>query len=308
MQNKYSSFCYNQETFYSAECFSKPEHSTRILMIGDVVGRCGRRAVKTLLPKLKQHFKIDFVTLNAENMAGGFGITEKTYVEMNAFGIDAFTMGNHWQDKPDVHKLWQKYPNIVLPQNLPGVEGVEKIPSFLCASSNKTIHVLNLMGTFAMKVQYKPPFEILQAQQERLMQAKQNGDIIIADIHAEGCAEKQSIGWFSDGLCAAIIGTHTHVPTSDERILTKGTAFLTDVGMTGAYESVTGMLKERIIERMCYPDKKRAFEVSESEPWFCGFMIDVSAKTSLATSCFRLQCRMNDARTSENWFISWVSN
>ncbi len=276
-------------------------------MIGDVIGRCGRRVVKTLLPKLKQHLNIDFVTLNAENMAGGFGITEKTYLEMNAYGIDAFTLGNHWKDKADIHTIWKKYTNIVLPQNLIGVEGVENIPTFQCKTKEKKIHVLNLMGTFAMKAEYKKPAEILVAEKKRLSECRKNGDIIIADVHAEGNAEKQSIAWLYDGIFAAVIGTHTHTPTSDERILTQGTALLTDVGMTGGYASVTGMSKERILDRMCNETKKRAFEVSDKEPWFSGFMIEVDLTTSLAKTCWRLQCRMPDADKTENWFVSQVS-
>jgi len=321
LPNKYFSAAYNESNFYTANCFSENRNSSdstteapqnptdklRILMIGDVVGRCGRRVLKTVIPNLKKNFNIDFITVNAENIAGGFGITEKTYLEMNALGIDAFTMGNHWQDKPDIHRIWKKYPNIVLPQNLIDVPDVEKVPSFFCTSKNKTIHIINLMGTFAMKAEYKRPFEFLMREKENFTALKANGDIIIADIHAEGNSEKQSIAWFYDGICAALIGTHTHTSTSDERILTNGTAFITDVGMTGAYNSVTGMNKERILQRMCFPDQKKAFEVSEKEPWFCGFLVDIDLNTSLATSCARLQCRMDDNRGSQAWIVSKIS-
>lgn len=313
LQNKYFSECFEQHQFYASQGFIKylqPEKETdgspiRILMIGDVVGRCGRKVLKKLIPKLKDTFQIDFITLNAENIAGGFGITEKTYLEMNTIGIDVFTMGNHWQDKQDIHVLLKKYKNVILPQNLLNIPDIDQIPKFHCISKNKTIHVINLMGQFAMKAQYANPIQFLQSKKDGLINCiKEKGDIIIADIHAEGNAEKQGLAWFYDGICAAIIGTHTHTSTSDERILTNGTAFLTDVGMTGAYESVTGMKKERVLQRMCFPEQKCAFEVSEKEPWFCGFLIDVNPKTSLATKCARIQCRMDDTMESESWFVS----
>lgn len=306
LQNKYFSVCYTQNNFYhESPLMHASENSLRILMVGDVVGKCGRQALKNLLPKLKKSFGIDFITINAENMAGGFGITEKTYLEMNAYGIDVFTMGNHWKDKPEIHTLREKYKNIVLPQNLLEVPSVENIPSFFCESKNKTIHVLNLMGTFAMKAQYGSPYKFLQDNKEILTKKiKENGDIVIADIHAEGCSEKQAMAWFYDGICAAMIGTHTHTPTSDERLLTNGTAFITDVGMTGSYESVTGMNKERVIQRNILPEQKCALEVADKEPWFCGFLIDVDLNTSLAKSCTRLQCRFQENFSEENWFVS----
>lgn len=288
-------------------CETMTSTPIRILMIGDVVGRCGRKVLKKVIPQLKNTFQIDFITINAENIAGGFGITEKTYLEMNAIGVDAFTMGNHWQDKQDIHILLKKYQNVVLPQNLLNIPNIN-IPKFYCASKNKTIHIINLMGQFAMKAQYANPIQFLQSQRDYLTNCiKENGDIVIADIHAEGNSEKQGLAWFYDGICASMIGTHTHTSTSDERILPNGTAFLTDVGMTGAYASVTGMKKERVLQRMLFPEQKCALEVSEKEPWFCGFLIDVNPTTSLAQRCTRIQCRFDDHMDSESWFVSGVN-
>lgn len=313
LQNKYFSHYFHQENFYATDGFNEilktdsrhQKSPIRILMIGDIVGRCGRKVLKKLIPKLKNTFKIDFIAANAENIAGGFGITEKTYLEMNAIGIDALTMGNHWQDKQDIHTLLKKYKNIVLPQNLIDIPNIDNIPQFRCESKNKTIHIINLMGQFAMKAKYSSPMQFLQSKKDYLTDCiKQQGDIVIADIHAEGNSEKQGLAWFYDGICAAMIGTHTHTSTSDERILTNGTAFLTDVGMTGAYESVTGMKKERVLHRMCFPEQKCALEVSEKEPWFCGFLVDVDPTTSLAQRCARLQCRFDDGMDSESWFVS----
>lgn len=275
-------------------------------MIGDVVGRPGRQILRKILPNFKASAHLDFITVNGENLAGGFGMTEKIYHELSELGIDAFTMGNHWKDKQDIHILRRKYHNIILPHNLNGVSDVEKSPSFYLPDRRININIINLMGNYAMKEVYKNPFDFLLREKENFLEKRNSGShIMIADIHAEASSEKQAIAWLYDGILSALIGTHTHTPTSDERITDKGTAFLSDVGMTGAYNSVIGMDKETIIKKLSCPGTKMAHEVAQGDVWFCAFLVEVSPKTNLAESCYRLQCRTS-AHGQESWLVSKV--
>ena len=275
-------------------------------MVGDIVGRPGRQVVKKILPSLRQSAQIDFITVNGENLAGGFGITEKIYDELLECGVDAFTMGNHWKDKPDIHLLRRKYKNIILPHNLTSVSDVNKAPAFYLPKHHVNINIINLMGNFAMKDSYKNPFDFLVHEKENFIEKQKSGShIMIADIHAEASSEKQAIAWYYDGILAGLIGTHTHTPTSDERITNKGTAFLTDVGMTGAYDSVIGMEKDPIIRRLSNPGLKAPHEVASGDVWFCAFLIEVNPKTNLAQTCYRIQCRTFPT-SQECWLISRV--
>ncbi|APJ05058.1 hypothetical protein AXG55_02970 [Silvanigrella aquatica] len=273
-------------------------------MLGDVLGRAGRKIAKKIIPQFKQSLDIDFVTINGENLAGGFGITSKIYDEMKLSGVDAFTMGNHWRDKSDVHLIRQQHKDLVLPQNLNGISGVEYAPEFHLPHRNKTINIINLMGNFAMKEEYKNPFEFLQKEKEHFIsKVKSGSNIVIADIHAEASSEKQAMAWYYDGILAALIGTHTHTPTSDERLTENGTAFLTDVGMTGPYDSVIGMNKTRVLTKFINPSVKLPHEVAENDLWLCGFLVEVSPQTNLSLACHRIQCRGVD---EENWLISSI--
>lgn len=310
MQNKNSrhiACSYSDEEFsvFLQETFQSYEQSIKILMVGDVVGRGGRKILKKNLSKLKSYLHLDLVTINGENLAGGFGITEKIYHEMMANGVDVITMGNHWKDKSDIHRIRQMHQNVVLPQNLRGVSNIEKAPQFFLPNRNKTVNVINLMGVYAMKEEYDNPFQFLIREKENYLDKIQSGShIIIADIHAEASSEKQAIAWFYDGILTALIGTHTHTPTCDERVTSKGTAFLTDVGMTGPYASVIGMNADRVIQRLTSQGtKKVSYEVAEHDLWFCGFLIEVDPQTCLASSCTRIQCR---GLEQERWLVSYI--
>ena len=304
-------FTYTENNFYT-NFPSLLGESIKILMIGDVVGRPGRQILKKVLPQLKSVAQIDFVTVNGENLAGGFGITEKIYDELVEVGVDVFTMGNHWKDKQDIHLLRRKYKNIVLPHNLMGVSDVDKAPAYYLEKRHVNINVINLMGNFAMKENYKLPFEFLIHEKENFIEKQKSGShIMIADIHAEANSEKQAIAWLYDGIVAAQIGTHTHTPTSDERITDKGTAFITDVGMTGSYNSVIGMDKDLIIKKLSTPGTKAPHEVASGDVWFCAFLVEVNPKTNLAQCCYRLQCRTSNSTASstqlnECWLVSKV--
>jgi metallophosphoesterase (TIGR00282 family) len=302
--------CKSKDAFFEAlPSALLPESSegiVRILLMGDVIGRPGRKIVKSVLPQLKHRAKINFATVNGENLAGGFGITQKIFNELttSAAGVDVITMGNHWCDKPEVHAIRKSSNRMVLPQNLKNLEGVELIPEFEIPGSRRSLCVINLMGLFAMKHEYNDPFEFLEKVRP-VLQAKVSGgqSIVVIDVHAEASSEKQAIAWFMDGVAAGLIGTHTHTPTSDERITRKGTAFLTDVGMTGPYESVIGMTLAGSMPRYFTPKQKKPQEVSEKDLWLCGFLLEVSESTGLTLAAHRLQYRED----SEEWTLRTVN-
>jgi 2',3'-cyclic-nucleotide 2'-phosphodiesterase len=281
---------------------ANPGQSQCVLMVGDVIGKPGRKVFKKALEQLRAVVSIPFVTLNGENLAGGFGITTKIFEELTQPGLaDCVTMGNHWADKPDVHTIRKSGSKLVLPQNLPDLEGVEQIPVFEVPGFPRKIAVVNLMGNFAMKHSYGDPFVFIEKRVAQFKEWVRSGDYcLFVDVHAEASSEKQAIAWYLDGIATGLIGTHTHTPTSDERITSRGTAFLTDVGMTGPYRSVIGMDLDRSMKRYFGQKEKKAQEVAAEDVWFCGFLIEVCSATGRAVACHRLQFR----ESPEEWRIS----
>jgi metallophosphoesterase (TIGR00282 family) len=277
----------------------------RILMVGDVVGRPGRKVLKSVLHRFRETIFPDLVTMNAENSAGGFGITSKIHDEMLEAGVDVFTMGNHWKDKADVHTLRRNSRALVLPQNLKDLVNIQLIPEFPIRRSTRVARVVNLMGLFAMKDDYDNPFLFLNGVVPMLAGELSSGrSIVLVDFHGEASSEKQAVVWKLNGLCAAFVGTHTHTPTSDERVTSEGTAFITDVGMTGPYSSIIGMETERTLKRYFSPEeKKKPHEVADDHPWFCGFLVQVCPLTGLARRAHRLQYRSE----SDEWIFSSVN-
>ncbi|MCX7739283.1 MAG: TIGR00282 family metallophosphoesterase [Hydrogenothermaceae bacterium] len=216
----------------------------RVLLIGDVVGKTGRRAVSTLLPKFIQDYSVDFVVLNGENLAHGNGINQKVFDEMILAGVDVITSGNHTFDKKEVIPLLTSKSNLLRPANLPPQAigngyGVYN-------KGDKKIAVINLMGRVFMGGALDCPFRKFDEIYESL---KRDVDYFIVDFHGEASSEKQAFGYYVDGRSDIMFGTHTHVQTSDERFLPKGTAFITDVGMTGAIDSVIGVSKDEVIQK-----------------------------------------------------------
>ncbi len=216
----------------------------KILFIGDIVGRPGRRAVAGLLPGLVQEKEIDFVIANAENAAGGMGITAEVVEELLGMGIDVLTGGNHiWKNRP-AYAIIEGEERLLRPANYPA-----GAPGRGCAvyrpASGGPVAVLNLMGRVFMEA-IDCPFQVGAKEVERL---QQEARIILVDMHAEATSEKLAMGWFLDGKVSAVLGTHTHIQTADERILPKGTAFITDVGMAGPQDSILGVRPELIVER-----------------------------------------------------------
>ncbi|MCK9276127.1 MAG: TIGR00282 family metallophosphoesterase [Syntrophales bacterium] len=242
----------------------------KILFIGDIVGKPGRRIIKRLLPGLVAEKKIDFVIANCENAAGGFGVTRDILDELLQSPIDVFTSGNHIWDKKDIIECMDEYRMLLRPLNYP-----EKTPGWGSITVCKPpfphgISVINLEGrTFMRPIDC--PFRTVERELNCL---KNKSNIVIVDIHAEATSEKEAMGWFLDGKVSAVIGTHTHVQTADETILPRGTAYITDAGMTGAHDSILGIRKEMVIERFltARPNK---FEVAKGDVRLQGITIEV---------------------------------
>lgn len=214
-----------------------------ILFIGDIVGRAGRRGVRIFLDEIKEEYNVDFVIANGENSAGGFGITKKVAEELYGYGIDFFTMGNHTWDNRDIFNFIEDDPNLIRPLNYPknnpgrGWQTIEL--------NSKKLTIVNLIGQIYMQNHDSPYHRFMD-----LYPQIKDSDLILVDFHAEATGEKMAFARAVDGLVSAVIGTHTHVQTNDAQILPEGTAYITDVGLTGAVDSILGMKPGKMIEKM----------------------------------------------------------
>ncbi len=257
-----------------------------ILFIGDIVGRPGRDAIKQLLPELQKQYQLDFVIANAENAAGGSGITLKVSEELFNSGIDVITSGDHIWKKQDVFEFINQEERILRPINFPaGAPG--RGFNVYKTKGNKILGVVNVNGRVFMEP-LECPFRTTLAACEEI---SKETNIIIVDIHAEATSEKIALGWYLDGKVSAVLGTHTHIQTADERILPQGTAFLTDAGMTGPYDSVIGRKVEDVLERFLTAIPTR-FEVASENIRLCGAVLDIDDKTGKARSIERIQRKL----------------
>ncbi len=251
-----------------------------ILFIGDIVGRPGRRAVTDLLPGIKGDFDIGFTIANCENAAGGFGVTEKIVGELSDLGIDVLTSGNHIWDRRDVAEDLDSFTNVLRPLNYPpGLPG-RGLAVFEVAGGYR-VAVANLQGRVFMRAidcPFRAADDFLKTVGER---------IIVVDMHAEATSEKVAMGWYLDGRVSAVVGTHTHVQTSDERVLPGGTAYITDVGMTGPHDSVIGIEKEAIIKRFLTEVPNR-FEVGKEDVRLSGLVMSIDTATGKAVRVERV--------------------
>jgi metallophosphoesterase (TIGR00282 family) len=255
----------------------------KVLFIGDIVGKIGRQAVRNLLPNLVSRYKIDIAIANGENAAGGFGITEKTALELFGYGIHIITTGNHIWDKKEVVPYLTKENRILRPINYPpGTPGTGSI--VFNTSDNEKIAVMNISGRIFMNT-LDCPFRVGRTELEKL---RKSAKIIIIDFHAEATSEKVAFGYYMDGQVSAVIGTHTHVQTADEKILPNGTAYITDVGMTGPCVSIIGIEKEQIIERFL-SHMPRKFEVAGGKGMLSAVVIEIDKDSGRATAIQRLQ-------------------
>jgi 2',3'-cyclic-nucleotide 2'-phosphodiesterase len=254
----------------------------KILFIGDVVGRPGRHAVQTLLPKLRQQHALDFVIANGENSAGGSGITPKTAEELFSAGIDVITSGDHLWDQKEVNSLLEQETRFLRPLNYP--PGTPGQGSVVIESQGKpSVAVLNLQGRTFMPP-LENPFQCGVAEVEQL---RRHAHIILVDFHAEATSEKIALARMLDGRVSAVVGTHTHVQTADEQIFPGGTAYLTDAGFTGPHESVLGREIEPIIRRFLTNTPQR-FGVAKNRVLLQGVVFDVDSETGSATHICRV--------------------
>ncbi len=256
-----------------------------ILFIGDVNGKPGRAAVKALLPGIRRDKQIDFVIANGENAAGGFGITAKTFDELVSMGIDVITTGNHIWDKKEIYTLIPVQPKLLRPANMAEENPGRGYNIYECEKNGKIhrIGVINLTGRVYLPPSDDPFRKAVKIADEIRVSTK----VIIVDFHAEATSEKAALGHYLDGKVSAVIGTHTHVQTADEKILKEGTGYLTDAGMTGPHDSVIGVKKEQIIRRFLtfLPDR---FELAEGDNRLNGVVVSVDEENGKCVSIERL--------------------
>lgn len=254
----------------------------KILFIGDIVGGTGRRAVRKLVPELRERHELDWVIANSENAAGGSGITVNTAAEIYASGVDVITMGDHLWDQKDVAKLLENEKRFVRPLNYPeGTPG--QGGAVYQVSENEKIGVVNAQGR-AFMTALENPFTTVMPVVDKL---REETPIIFVDFHAEATAEKIGMGRFLDGKVSAVVGTHTHVQTADEQIFPGGTAFLCDAGFTGPHESVIGREIEPVLKRFVTSRPQR-FAVAKERIFLQGVIITIDNETGKATSIERV--------------------
>jgi metallophosphoesterase (TIGR00282 family) len=257
-----------------------------VLFVGDVVGSPGRRALQEALLSIIDRRKIDFTIVNVENAAGGFGLTNELFAELSKMPIDVFSSGNHIWDKKEIYDQLNASDRLLRPANYPpGNPG--RGATVQTTAGGIPVGVLNLQGQVFMPAHADSPFRVADEELARM-----DARVIIVDMHAEATSEKMAIGWYLDGRVSAVLGTHTHVPTADETIRPGGTAYISDVGMTGAYEGIIGFSKDRIIEKFL-SQTPRSFETAKRDIRLSGAVIGVDEATGKATSIERVQVRVD---------------
>ncbi len=263
-----------------------------LLFIGDVVAKPGRRALQSFLPGLRRELAVDVIVANGENLAGGSGLTRDTASEMFACGVDALTGGNHLFDKRDSHDYIDAEPRVVRPANYPpGTPGYTL--AFVDAPGGK-LAVGCVLGRVFMRP-LDDPFRAVDLLVERARDG--NAHYLVMDVHAEASSEKMALGWYLDGKASLVAGTHTHVPTADERILPKGTAFITDVGMTGPYDSVIGMEKDSVLAHFRTGMHHR-FQPAFGDVRLYAVLVELDEATGRARSIRRVERRLADEERS----------
>ena len=238
---------------------------TSILFVGDVVAAVGRRTFRALVPALREELGVDFVVVNGENAAGGVGITPKTADELFDAGADAITLGNHTYRHAEVYPYLDTEPRIVRPANF--LRSQPGRGTCVVERDGRSLGVVNLQGSVYLSAA-RPPF----VEVEGALAEVAGADLILVDMHAEATSEKVALGWHLDGRVTAVVGTHTHIPTNDARVLPAGTAYITDVGMTGARDGVIGVRREQSI-RVMRTQMPVRYDAAEGDPWLMGVLI-----------------------------------
>ncbi len=255
-----------------------------LLVIGDIVGRPGRQAVRDLLPDLVRQYNIEFIIANAENASGGRGLTREVMQELLGAGIDVLTMGNHVWDNKEIFNFIDDQPRIIRPANYPQPCPGQGYHVYQ-AGFNLKIAVINVSGRV-----YMPALDCPFRTVDQILSNLPDVDCIIIDIHAEATSEKQAFAYYFDGRATAVLGTHTHIQTADERILPEGTAYITDLGMTGPIESVLGMERQIVIQKFLTQRPVR-FEVAKGPSQLQGVVLELDEKTHKVTQIRRISCK-----------------
>ena len=262
----------------------------RVLCLGDIVGRPGRQVVHQKLPALVREQKIDLVVANAENIAGGSGITQNLFNKVRSYGVDVVTLGDHIYKKQDIVPTLQNSERIVRPANLSAHAAGRP---FTCITTNGGISVcvFSLLGRIYMNLPADDPFA---AAEKVLSQVPPNVRVCVCDFHAEASSEKVAMGHWLDGRVSLIFGTHTHVPTADAKILPGGSAFISDVGMCGPYDSVLGRRKDRVLKFMT-TNMPTPFDVATGDVRMCGVLAEIDEQTGRAISVERVEVKGENA-------------
>ncbi|WP_378952499.1 TIGR00282 family metallophosphoesterase [Pelosinus sp. sgz500959] len=259
-----------------------------IMMIGDICGRPGRNTAAHYIPILKQEYNLDLIIANGENSAGGVGITGKVLEELLTMGIDIITTGNHVWDKKEIFNFIDEENSLIRPANYP-LDTPGK-GYYIRSIKNRKVAVINLLGRVFM-----PPVDCpFRAVNQILTEIKDLCEIIIIDFHAEATSEKAALGWYLDGKVSCVAGTHTHIQTADERILPQGTAYISDLGMVGPYNSILGVDREPVIQKFLtgLPTK---FNVSmDDHTLFCGIVLQIDDHSNKVSQIIRIQRQLKN--------------
>lgn len=256
-----------------------------ILFIGDIFGKAGREIVEDLLPELRQRHRLDFIVANGENIAHGLGVTRETAQALFKSGVHVVTTGNHAFDQVESHAYFKQEPRLLRPENFSKLApGRGYVVQEVYAGVK--IAVINLIG----RVHMDPADCPFAAADRVLAEVHGEADIVFVDMHAEATSEARAMGWYLDGRVAAVLGSHSHVQTADEEILPKGTAYLTDAGMTGPYHSIIGIKIEASLQKFTTQVRAK-FEPATGSPRFCGAIVEVEESTGLARKIERIQIR-----------------
>ncbi|MDP4133783.1 MAG: TIGR00282 family metallophosphoesterase [Bacillota bacterium] len=256
----------------------------KILFIGDIVGRSGRKAVFKNLEDVKTKYGIDFCIANGENSAGGLGMTPAIYEELSCAGVDFFTMGNHTFSKSEIDTLFKNGENLVRPANYKEKVAGEGY-AIIHVKNGVKLGIINLSGRVYMDGDFDNPFTVCKSLVDTI---RKSTNCIFVDFHAEATSEKIALGFYLDGLVSCIAGTHTHVQTSDARVLPNGTAYITDVGMTGPLNSVLGLKTEIAVDRFV-KDEKSHYQQSEEPSLFRAIIVDIDEATGHSGSIETLE-------------------
>jgi metallophosphoesterase (TIGR00282 family) len=269
----------------------KGESTVRILAIGDIMGRPGRDCLEIGLREAKRQFSPDVLIANGENAAGGFGITEKILIQfLQEWNIHVITTGNHWADKKEIYGFKKKYSELLVPANMYNVDEAREGFVIKEWQPGYRYAVINLLGRVFMKGENRCPFMTLDRILKQIPPAVK---VRVVDFHAETSSEKQALAQYSVGRVSLFYGTHTHCPTADERIFGGKTGFVTDLGMTGAYDSVIGIETDHSLRHFLQQDFKK-FEPSKKDPWFCFLLADIDRTTGYCQHVARFRWKMSD--------------